>query len=43
MSDINDEILLELCQLYRMVEQRIKAEQRGECFDEQSSSEANHR
>ena len=40
MVDVNDEILLELCQLYRMVEQRIKAEQRGECFAMSEAAEA---
>lgn len=34
MIDVNDEIILELARLFRMVEQRIRAQQIGELFDE---------
>jgi len=32
-SDVNDEVILELARLYRMVEQRLRAYQMGELFN----------
>jgi len=32
-SDVNDEIILELARLYRVVEQRLRAQQMGDLFD----------